>query len=251
MGRYDVAKQIKSYEKLKEFGKHVIMDSGLFSLMFGACKGIKLDEKFLRGYKDAIVNFVNENQLFGFTCVECDCQKLLGVDLAWKLRREMRDQLPNNRIINVFHFEDGKNGLDQMIEFAEYIAISVPELRIVKPKTYKEDTYRLASYIKEKKPEIDIHLLGGTEFEMIKQCKFCTSADSTSYASSTRFGNIMGNNVKTIRPEKRKELYENSKRVLQEMGVKTTDNYIWYFTNIWISAFLHLNKYAAYAGPQD
>lgn len=251
MGGYDVAKTINAYEKLPEFGKHVIMDSGLFSLMFGACKGIKLDESFLRGYKNAIVDFVNEHKLYSFTCVECDCQKLLGSDLAWTLRQEMRDQLPKNRIINVFHFEDGKYGLDRLIEFAEYIAISVPELRIVKPKTYKEDTYRLASYIKDKKPEIDIHLLGGTEFEMIRQCKFCTSADSTSYASSTRFGNIMGNNVKQIKPEKRQELYENSKRVLESMGVKTTDNYIWYFTNIWISAFLHLKKYEMYAGSQD
>ena len=138
-----------------------------------------------------------------------------------------------------------------MIEFAEYIAISVPELRIIKPKTYKDDTYKLACYIKEKKPEIDIHLLGGTEFEMIKRCKFCTSADSTSYASSTRVGTIMGKHVDTIKPEKRKELYENSKRVLEEMGVKTTENYVWYFTNIWISAYLHWKKYEQYAGSQD
>jgi hypothetical protein len=61
----------------------------------------------------------------------------------------------------------------------------------------------------------------------------------------------MGNNVKQIKPEKRQELYENSKRVLESMGVKTTDNYIWYFTNIWISAFLHLKKYEMYAGSQD
>lgn len=250
-GGYDVAKHIKAYEKLPEFGKHTIMDSGLFSLMFGACKGIDLDEKFIRDYKDAIVDFVTSNQLYSFTCVECDCQKLLGTELAWKLRTEMRDQLPKNRIINVFHFEDGKKGLDRMIEFAEYIAISVPELRIIKPKTYKEDTYKLACYIKNRKPGIDIHLLGGTEFEMIKRCKFCTSADSTSYASSTRFGNIMGKHVDSIKPEKRAELYENSKRILEEMGVKTTDNFVWYFTNIWISAYLHWKKYEQYAGDQS
>lgn len=250
-GNVETAKHMLAYEWLPKWANHIIMDSGLFTLMFGACKDVRPDEQFIRRYKDAIVNFVNEHQLWGFTCVECDCQKLLGTDLAWELRTQMRDQLPRNRIINVLHYEDGKKGLDRMIEFAEYIAISVPELRIVKPKTYKEDTYRLACYIKEKKPEIDIHLLGGTEFEMLRRCSFCTSADSTSWSGVNRFGNIMGNRTNDLKPEKEQSLWANSKKLLEDMGVVANEKRVKYFTRFWISAHLYLKQYERYAGPQD
>ena len=250
-GQVTTCKDIPAYEKLPEMSKHTIMDSGLFSLMFGACKDIRPDEGFIRRYKDAIVNFINSHGLYGFTCVECDCQKLLGTDLAWELRTQFREQLPKNRIINVLHFEDGKYGLDRMIEFAEYIAISVPELRIVKPKTYKEDTYRLASYIKDKKPEIDIHLLGGTELEMLKRCKFCTSADSTSWVAVNRFGRILGNHISTVKAEKFDAIKERSKQLLESMGVSPTEKLIKYFSNYWISAHLLKIEYEKRAGSQD
>lgn len=249
-GSVDVCKTIQPYEKLPQMAKHVIMDSGLFSLMFGACKDVRPDEKFIRRYKDAICNFVHEKKAYSITCVECDCQKLLGTDLAWELRTQMRDQIPN-RIINVFHYEDGKYGLDRLIEFAEYIAISVPELRIVKPKTYKEDTYRLASYIKEKKPEIDIHLLGGTEFNMIRQCKFCTSADSTSWISANRYGRVLGNHISNVKQDKYKEICEKTARLLSEIDIIPTESITRYFANYWVSAHLNREKYIRYAGNQD
>lgn len=101
----------------------------------------------------------------------------------------MRKILPNKQI-NVFHFEDGKEGLKSLIDFSDYIAISVPELRIVKPKTYAEDTYALASMIKNRKPEIDIHLLGCTQKSILERCTFCTSADSTSWLAGTKYGRV-------------------------------------------------------------
>lgn len=250
-GNQNCCKDINAYDVLPKLSNHTIMDSGLFSLMFGACKDVRPDERFIRRYKDAIVQFVTEHQLWGFTCVETDCQKLLGVDLAWELRQQLKDELPHNRIINVFHFEDGKKGLDRMIEFAEYIAISVPELRIIKPKTYKEDTYRLASYIKEKKPEIDIHLLGGTEQSLLRRCRFCTSADSTSWVCVNRFGTILGRKTNDIRPEKMEKQKENTARILRSIGAKDTDSLVRYFTNLWLSAHLHLITYAEWAGNQD
>ena len=45
------------------------------------------------------------------------------------------EKIPN-RIINVFHIEDGQKGLDRLIEYSDYIALSVPELRILKKKEY-------------------------------------------------------------------------------------------------------------------
>ena len=129
--------------------KHVIQDSGLFTLMFGAGKGRKVDHDYLVQWQDKLIKFVIQNKLT-CTCVEIDCQKLLGVEEAWWFRRRMKKLLPN-RQINVFHYEDGKDGLDRLIDFSDYIAISVPELRIVKPKTYKKDAVALARYCKKKK----------------------------------------------------------------------------------------------------
>lgn len=245
------AKHIKPWVNLPQWGNHVIMDSGLFSLMFGACKDVQPDEAFIRRYKDAICDFVNEHKAYSLTCVECDCQKLLGPDLAWDLRQQMRDQLPHNRIINVFHFEDGKKGLDRMIEFAEYMAISVPELRYVKPKTYRDDVYNLAYYIKNKKPEIDIHLLGCTERELLRRCKFCTSADSTSWQQINRYGRLLGHSVHDLKAERLREGTDNIVRIMNDLGMRVTDTRIRYMYNFWLSAKILRAEYARYAGNQD
>lgn len=249
-GRITNAKHLNPWQELPKLGNHVIMDSGLFTLMFGACKDIRPDEAFLRRYKDAICNFVNSNHIDkNIACVECDCQKLLGTDLAWELRIQMRDQIPNT-VINVFHFEDGKYGLDRMIEFSDYMAISVPELRIVKPKTYKEDTYRLASYIKNKKPEIDLHLLGCTERALLKRCKFATSADSTTWQQVNRYGGILGYRTSQIKKEKVQEGWGNIKCLLTDIGIEPTEKRIYYYY-YWMAGLLLKREYTKAAGNQD
>lgn len=172
---------------------HVIQDSGLFTLMFGGRSG-KHDDNIIGKWYDALVEFTLAHGN-GATCVEVDCQKVLGVEQAWEFRQRMRNDLPNNRIINVFHLEDGKKGLDRLIEFSDYIAISVPELRIAGK---KNDVPALARYIKRRKPSIDIHLLGCTEKKLLEACRFCTSADSTSFKSGLRFGFIKGHHQKNI-----------------------------------------------------
>lgn len=250
-GRITNAKHLNPWQELPKLGNHVIMDSGLFTLMFGACKDIRPDEAFLRRYKDAICNFVNSNHIDkNIACVECDCQKLLGTDLAWELRIQMRDQIPNT-VINVFHFEDGKYGLDRMIEFSDYMAISVPELRIVKPKTYKEDTYRLASYIKNKKPEIDLHLLGCTERALLKRCKFATSADSTTWQQVNRYGGILGYRTSQIKKEKVQEGWGNIKCLLTDIGIEPTEKRIYYYYYYWMAGLLLKREYTKAAGNQD
>lgn len=248
-GRITNAKHLFPHIELPKMAKHVIMDSGLFTLMFGACKDVRPDEAFIRRYKDAICRFVNENRAYSLTCVECDCQKLLGPELAWELREQMRKQIPN-RIINVFHFEDGNKGLDRLIDFSEYIAISVPELRIVKPKTYKEDTYRLASYIKDRKPEIDIHLLGCTERALLKRCKFATSADSTTWQQINRYGGIMGYRTSQVKEEKVREGWEHIKKLLREINIEPTDKRIYYYY-FWLAGHLLRAEYTKAAGSQD
>lgn len=179
---------------------HTIQDSGLFTLMFGGRSG-KHDSTLINRWYDGLVEFSSQNSK-GATLVEVDCQKVLGVKEAWEFRKRMKKDLPDNRIINVFHYEDGKQGLEELIEFSDYIAISVPELRKIGKKDY---VCRLAKYIKQRKPTIDIHLLGCTEMSILKECTFCTSADSTTYSSCVRYGFINQKHISNIDVEKVKE----------------------------------------------
>lgn len=235
------------FKEFESFGtRHSIMDSGLFTLMFGAHAG-KRTEKEIEVWYNALVNFVLENKVQS-SCVEVDCQKILGIDKAWELRERMKKDLPNNRIINVFHKEDGQKGLERMIEFSDYIAVSVPELRSLKQKKY---TYDIANFIKNKKPSIDIHLLGCTEKQMLKDLSFCSTSDSTSWLQINRYGSLGNNKEKNIIRSKMVEF----DKVVIEMGNKynkqITPNRLRYYSNYILSGKYNKQIYNNYAGNQD
>lgn len=234
--------------------RHVIQDSGLFTLMFGAGKGQKQTLESLTQWQDKLCKFVNQNKL-KCTCVEIDCQKVLGVEEAWYFRRRMKELLPNNRIINVFHYEDGKDGLDKIIDFSDYIAISVPEIRIVKPKSYKKDVCELAKYIKKRKPDIDIHLLGCTEYSLLEKNTFCTSADSTSWLAGVKFGFFDDGTKKAHIRNFREDIFKEReiliRKALDERNVSLKDKTIIYATNASICATICKNKYEKICGNQD
>lgn len=233
--------EIELPRELCKDNRHVIQDSGLFTLMFGARKG-KKEESLINRWYDALVEFTLGHGA-NCTCVEVDCQKVLGVEKAWEFRERIAKDLPNNRIINVFHIEDGQKGLDRLIEYSNYIAISVPELRHANKKNF---VYPLAKYIKSKKPDIDIHLLGCTELALLKQCNFCTSSDSTTWTCHKRYGFIDGKHVSHISTEKIKEIvgeddYTKFREYHNEMNVNT----------LVLSTLYLKDKYQKAAGNQD
>tara|TARA_R110000744_G_scaffold85246_1_gene166621 strand:- start:126 stop:791 length:666 start_codon:yes stop_codon:yes gene_type:complete len=221
--------------------------------MFGSHKG-KKDEKLIETWYNNLIEFTLENNN-GATCVEVDCQKILGVEKAWQLRNRMRLDLPKNRQINVFHKEDGQKGLDRLIEFSDYIAVSIPELRFLGQKNYTE---KIVNYIKNKKPEIDIHLLGCTETKLLKKLNFCTSADSTSWKSVLRYGDFeMANGKKMLyRNINEKLVLDNylhkMKEYIKELNLKpiTERGNINYSTLILQAEHLKM-KYSYYAGNQE
>ena len=225
-----------------ENSKHSIQDSGLFSLMFGSKKGT-LNKNDIEKWYNGLLQHTIESGFKG-TCVEVDCQKLFGVELAWEYRKRLKKDLPNNRHINVFHIEDGQKGLDRMIEFSNYIAISVPELRFLGKKDYIE---KLANYIKNKKPEIDIHLLGCTEGKLLKKLNFCSSSDSTSWISPSRYGYVLGNKVSTIDIKKTLEVLLKEKDLTDVLKWRTKEN----LSMLSISVLDCLEKYTLSAGRQD
>lgn len=175
--------------------KHVIQDSGLFSLLYGAKKDLATKDIVFKWY-DALIEWTLEHGK-NITCVEIDCQDILGTDVAWDLRMKMRDDLPNNRIINVFHLSDGIKGLDRLIEFSDYIGVGSGE-----PGNSSSTMYEVSTYIKEKDASTDIHLLGCTTLKTIKKCSFCTSCDSITWKSPLRFGRIGDYHISDLDPQK-------------------------------------------------
>lgn len=221
-------------EWILKYSDYCIQDSGLFTLMFGARQG-KIDYKVMSAWYDGLVEFTLNNSK-DIICVEVDCQKVLGVDAAWEFRKRLANDIPN-RIINVFHIEDGRKGLDRLIEYSDYIALSVPELRRARKRRYLLD---VAHYIKNKKPEIDIHLLGFTELSSMRSLNFCTSCDSTSYTAAKRFGWFFGNHISNIRTDAVKKLVgdETYARVREWNSEQNTNALL-------LNVYYFKNRYAA------
>lgn len=193
---------------------HTIQDSGLFTLLFGSRKDIKADEALINKWYDNLIQFtLNHGQ--PVTCVEVDCQNLLGMTKAWEYRERMRHDLPNNRIINVFHVNDGSKELDRLIEFSDYIAISVPEF----VRNGKGDYIsKVTRYIKNKKPYTDIHLLGCTAQKLLHDNNFCTSSDSTTYTAPKRYDFLAGRHIRNL----------NTEAIIKYFGQEHFDNIMQY-----------------------
>ena len=163
---------------------HAIIDSGLFTLMFGAKKGTPISEQFIIDWQDDYAKTINASN-YKHSIVECDVQKVLSPEFAWEMRKKFKTQVKNT-IINVYHLEDGNP--DKLIDYADYIAVSIPELRF---NVSREERYKITNYIARKASLKGkrVHLLGCTEKEMMKQFSFCYSCDSTSWKSGERYDN--------------------------------------------------------------
>ena len=238
--------------------KHVIMDSGLFTLMFGAHAGPR-DAKFVEAWQKAIIRFVLETGYKG-TVVEVDCQKILGVDHAWKLRKELREALPNQQI-NVWHIDDGIDGLKEMAAWSEYIALSIPEFRSLYWDNLPMRTLGLCKIIKEVNPNIKIHLLGCTQKDIMRVTKFCDSSDSTSWNAVNRYGigTVLGSEgFKKVRVSDMKDqadlLVPQIERIFIEDKIDPTGkdaNNMTYYGNYAIAGISLKEQYSRYAGDQN
>lgn len=165
--------------------KHIIVDSGLFTFMFGAKAGTPMPWEFCTDWQAKYVAYLNKYFPKSTSCVELDVQKKLGVAEAWELRRMLKRSLKGREMISVYHLEDGNP--DKLIQWSDYIAVSQPELR---GNVSKKDRRKITSYIANKAVSLGkkVHLLGLTELDYMKEYSYCTSCDSTSWHSQFRWG---------------------------------------------------------------
>ena len=129
-------------------------------------------------------------------------------------------------------------------------------MRALKQKNY---TQKIAHYIKNKKPYIDIHLLGCTENKILKELSFCSSADSTSWQQVNRYGIIKFNDgIKTyssknsnINQSALNERYEIQLRSILSRWMDINPKRLDYYSKYALAGELLIKQYSAYAGSQD
>lgn len=219
--------------------KHAIVDSGLFTLMFGAKAGTNITEQFIYDWQDNYAKFINETG-FKHSIVECDVQKVISPEFAWEMRRKFKTQV-KVPIINTYHLED--ENPDKLIDFADYIAVSIPELRL---HVSSKERYKITEYISSRATRKGkrVHLLGCTEKAMLKKFSYCFSCDSTSWISGGRFNSFKTDAFDTKQKSGLIDINIMFRNQLEEFTAKSKSNAYW-------QAFLKKRDYEKLAGNQD
>lgn len=237
---------IEFFQKNDDY--EVICDSGLFTLMFGVGKGGNYDLNFMRDYTIEYINTVQQFKIKNLTIVESDVHKLLGMDAVFELRKYFENS--GYKTLYVWHYEETVDGLLRLAERYNYIAISVPELRVIcKEKmnyrlAVKDLEYRIRTQAR-KHPKI--HLLGNTVQELM-ETNTSYSCDSTSWLSGGRWGRYVAfDNNKLVAKkisdsdfkkevEALKQFYPDNYRELYDFYAHRSEKYLNYIITMYMSA---------------
>jgi hypothetical protein len=121
--------------------------------------------------------------------VEMDVHKVLGLESLRKLRAIFEKRWDQARTIYVWHLEEGEDGWLELARRYPYIAVSIPELRIIMngPKQIEAAVKSMIHKAKDINPNVKIHLLGCTQPTLLMQPGF-TTCDSTSWIAPGKFG---------------------------------------------------------------
>lgn len=172
----------------------MILDSGLFSFMFGSKRG-EIPETY-EAYRDFTLRYLDDVARLDWpgVIVEADVHKLLGMEALWKLRELFKPL--GDRVMYAWHVPEGIEGLRELARRYSYIALSVPELRIAFGGTHRRgtDAYKRAAWalLAEARAACKvpprIHLLGCTVPELM-ETSLAWSCDSTSWMSGAIYNN--------------------------------------------------------------
>lgn len=165
-----------------------IMDSGLFTMMFGAGSDKTYKEEDIVEYTNKYISDLKKIKYNGYI-VEMDVHKIFGLESLKRFRYIFKQKYEIDKTIYVWHIEEGEKGFKKLCKTYPYIAISIPELRIVlKGKNNLEKMVKKLVMLANKiNPNIKIHLLGCTQQSLMEQ-KGYYSCDSTSWMSSVKYG---------------------------------------------------------------
>lgn len=174
----------------------MILDSGIFSMMFGAESGRAYDLQFMLDYAHKYIAFAKKLGIKNLISVEMDAHKILGMEAVFELRKLFKDAgIPT---MYVWHIEEGIDGLLKLATEEKHIAIGAPELRkFFKGKHigYKTGIFSLLAKIERRcivagVPLPKIHILGNT-VEATMRTRVGFSCDSTSWIAGVKYGGAM------------------------------------------------------------
>jgi hypothetical protein len=171
-------------------GSEWIMDSGLFSFMFGAEKGVLNTYEDYRGYAETYVAAMKE---WGWkhAIVECDVQRVLGVPETERLRDEIF-RPSGLETIYVWHIPEGEEGLTALAKKERRVALSVPEFRQVLGRgtgPHSAIMKGLRLIRAAGREDQRVHLLGNTQRDLLHAPVPADTCDSTSWLSGGQYGN--------------------------------------------------------------
>lgn len=170
-----------------------IIDSGLFTMMFGAGSGKTYTLADLRDYTKKYVRYLKQIR-FRHAAVEMDVHKVLGLKALAELRKYFEDNWPVEQTIYTWHIEEGIDGLHKLAKRYPYIAISVPELRAI-AKERKQSllmmVLNLLGHIKEAGGDNPpkVHMLGCTQPDLMFNDMYY-SVDSPSWTAPQRWKRV-------------------------------------------------------------
>lgn len=195
----------RTCELADRFGFEVILDSGLFSFMFGAGAGMKHTEDTMMRYADQYVSFAQKLPIKRLSIIECDAQKVIGTAATIRVREKVFEN-SGLSVMYVWHVEEGIPGIERLARRYQYLGLGCPELRKVfkgRDDSYHAAVTDLVARIRRASPGAlpKIHLLGNTVFADLKNHD-AWSADSTSWLSGEKFGSakiLTDTGFKTVR----------------------------------------------------
>lgn len=166
-----------------------IFDSGLFSVFGLAKKDPTLDlEKFFSKYAPAYRDYINlvlkeipQQSAKDCYFVNLDTDFLLGLEKTSKFNDFLLSACPEKNLIGTYHAADGKKYLDELIEKFDYIALS--ENRGFEDEgDYLKYVQASCEYIKNKKPEAKVHVLGRSNTYLFRAAgNLADTCDSSSF----------------------------------------------------------------------
>lgn len=175
------------FNSVNAHDQELICDSGLFTMMFGAGKGKTYTRDDIITYTKEYISDAKRFGVNNVTFVEMDTHKILPLKDLFEIRKMFEDS--GLRVLYAWHKEEGIDGLYRMAEKYDYIALSIPELRILckgKSTRYQDLTKDLLYKIRKNVSKFPkIHLLGNTVMETM-DTSLTYSCDSSSWTYGIR-----------------------------------------------------------------
>jgi len=175
-------------EAVAEDDAEWIMDSGVFTLVYGAEAGTLQTEDDVLRFTE---RYVEDVQRWGWKheVVEVDVQESHGTDFVWRLREEFFAKLPN-RVMYVWHRQDGEAGLRELAKKGR-VGVAVRESSLTMGRTLErlnEKSFLLAvARVLRECDHPSLHLLGCTTPEILRHTR-AESCDSATWTNAGRYG---------------------------------------------------------------